>query len=258
MTQLRAGIKKEWLELSRTWRLLGLLLAFFGLAVADPLLMRGMAFLMKILQDSPSMAMLDGMPEIFNQEIGVSAFVGDCASTAGLVTLLLLMRTAGGEQKKRCTVIPITLGFSRETYIYAKFLVYPPFIFLLTLASYFLSYGVSSLVFPHHLGISEIILPAFCLAFFMAYQVCLYLGLGCATGKAGIFVAVLYLISSLVPTVLNTAGWNRYNPYALIPFGANFNNPDPIEASVCIGIAVTLSLVSLVLSTMVFRKKKLV
>ena len=45
MLQLKAGVKKELLEISRTYRLIALVLVFVGFGVLDPVIIRGVVFL---------------------------------------------------------------------------------------------------------------------------------------------------------------------------------------------------------------------
>lgn len=264
MRQLTAGVKKEWLELSRTHRLIALLLTFVGFGVLDPLVIRGVGFLLKIMNSVPELSELEGMPGmslslVMNQSMGLSAFVGDCVNTCLLVAFLLLMRAAGGEQKKRNCIIPITLGFDRECYIYAKFLVYPPLAMLLTFAGFFTAYGASALLFSREtIPLSKVLLPALALALFIAFQVSLLLGLGCATGKAGIWVAVLYGSTTLLNMALSMLGKNQYNPYALIAHASNFESIEAADYAVSAGIAVAVCFLAAVGSAIRFKRKKLV
>ena len=108
MMQLKAGIKKEWLELCKTGRLLGILLVIIGLSVFDPVMIRFLALLMEVFQDAPSMASLEALSGVFGQQTALASYAADCVSTGLLVVFLLLMRTAGGEQKRRSVVIRLS------------------------------------------------------------------------------------------------------------------------------------------------------
>ena len=46
--QIRAGLKKEWLQFTRTFRLGGVLLATLSFALAEPLLLWGMQALLSL------------------------------------------------------------------------------------------------------------------------------------------------------------------------------------------------------------------
>ncbi len=259
MLQLKAGIKKEWLELCKTGRLLGILLIILGLSLFDPIMIRFLALLMEVFQDAPSMSSLEALSGVFGQQTALASYAADCVSTGMLVVFLLLMRTAGGEQKRRSVVIPLTLGFDRDAYLYAKFLVYPPLVFISVLLGVCTAYGTTLLLFTHQIGFVDILLPALALGVYFAMQVCLLLGCGCATGKAGIFVAILYLLHTILTTALGTLGWNRYNPFALYTFGSNFTSaPDLVDYSISIGLAVVVCFAAVLFSSLLFRKKKLV
>lgn len=264
MGQLKAGVKKEWLEVCRTHRLTALLLTFVGFGILDPLLIRGLGYLLQLMNSIPELSGLELDPGVtmminMNQVMGISAFVGDSVNTGLLVTLLLLMRTAGGEQKKRNCLIPITLGFDRECYIYAKFLVYPPLAMALAFVGFATAYGVSALLFTGELiPLTDALLPALALALFMAFQVSLLLGLGCATAKAGIWVAVLYGVMTILNMALGVLGRNQYNPYALMIHATRFEDIPLGDYAVSAGLALTVCFLSAVSSAMFFRRKKLI
>ena len=260
MLQLKAGVKKELLEISRTYRLLALILVFVGFGVLDPVIIRGVVFLLDLMNEVPelNMSQMQGLG-LLGQSAGMSAFVGDCINTCLLVSFLLLMRTAGGEQKKRNCIIPITLGFDRECYIYAKFLVYPPLMMVLSAAGFYTAYGVSAILFPDdRIPFANTLLPVLALMLFIAFQVSMLLGFGCATGKAGIWVAILYGTTTLLNMALGMIGKNQYNPYALITHATRFEEVNAADYGVSAGIAVAVCFVMAVGAATLFKRKKLV
>jgi hypothetical protein len=91
---------------------------------------------------------------------------------------------------------------------------------------------------------------------FVTFQVCLLLCLGNITAKAGMWVAILFFGSTLINLILGTLGYNQYNPYALPTHALSFPT-DLVDASVSIGVAITLCFISAVAAATVFRKKKL-
>ena len=162
-----------------------------------------------------------------------------------------------GEQKRRSCIIPLTLGFDRETYIYAKFLVLPTLAFLLSFLGYLTAYGVSSLLFSDFISFPSVLPAAFALAMFMAFQICLFLCIGCSTGKAGIAVAAVYLTNTLLSLILSTLDKNYYNPWALLRAAGEFEVADPGEYAVCFGSAIALSFVCAVVTAARFKHRKM-
>lgn len=255
--QLKAGVRKEWLELLKTGRLAGILGIILGLAILDPVMIRGIAWIMELLEKSPSLSMLESLSGAFVQDTALASFAADCGSTALLVVFLLLMRTAGGEQKRRSIVIPITLGMDRESYIFAKFLVYPVVVFVGTLLGYSLAYGLSALLFTSNLTVGAVLPAAVALALYMTMHTCLLLGIGCATGKAGIAVVILYLLHTILTTALGALDWNHYNPLAMFRFAGIFENIDWADYCISIGITIAVCFASAVVSALLFQRKKL-
>lgn len=251
--QLGVGIKKELMELFCTKRWLAFLIPALYCVLIDPL----MALV------TPKLLEVMGMGELAlqfpsGQAYGMQMFAADFCSTGVLVFLLAMMKTAGGDQKGKTCVIPICNGFGRTVYISAKFIVYPAFLLLWSIVCYLAAYGYTALLFEERLPFAEVLLPMFGMALFTAFCGTMMLALGCMTGKGGISAAVVIGLVMLVPSILSMLQINRYNPMALMAFASGVGKEQTAEFFISAATAVGGGALLWLLTTAVFRRKKLV
>jgi len=219
--QTKAGFKKEALAFFRTSKFLIIALVILGLGTLSPLLITAMGSLMDSMSDLYDEMGMDvsDMTTILTSStsIGVSSTVGDITGIGLMVFLLLIMKAAGGEQKKRTVIIPRSAGLRSFGYIFPKFIIYPLSAFVLAIISMFISWGISYLVFDYNdITFSGVLLGGVLSGVCMMFYVCFHLALGTATGKAGMSAAVCIGASMLLPNIfaLTTTEY-MFNPFAL-------------------------------------------
>ncbi|MBQ2799419.1 MAG: ABC transporter permease [Ruminiclostridium sp.] len=226
-----AGIKKELKLFTRGFRLWGILLAVVGIALMYP----GMYKLIEIMADMLKMMsaeagvsadeavssiteMMDTLAALYGGSLSnVGFFTGIVSFTAEgfLIMALLLMATAGGEQKKRSVIMPNCAGLTPAGYVVPKFAMYPAIIGILGFVGVILTALFSQLMFGDAIPFENVAFSGGCVAFYLVFMISVYFLFGIATGKPGIGVVVMYFGSALLPTLLNAFDINKYNPFAL-------------------------------------------
>ncbi len=251
--QLRYGIKKEWLEFFGTKRWLAIVLPALFFVIADPL----MAYFMPQLMEAMGMQELAAQfPPV--QAVALQTFVSDFLQMGVLALTLAMMRTAGGDQKNRSCVIPICSGFSRSTYILAKFILYPAMAFAVSVVSYLAVYGYTLFLYDERLAFTDALLPLLAFGVFFAFAAVLMLALGCMTGKGGISAVIVFIGITFVGTILSLLKLNRYNPLALMGFSAGVGEDAVLECWLSVLITLLLGVALYFVTAAVFRKKRLV
>lgn len=249
--QIKAGITKELQQFSRTFKMWGLIIAFIAFAIIDPLIIKGTDVLINNIdydnmftyeiednaQDMNRDAAKDGFfntsinfdmdmqqsLDIFssrtNASTAYSVGMSDLSGSVLLIMLLLLMSTAGGEIKKRNTIIPMTSGLQPINYIIPKFIIYPLFIMLMSILSAFICAGTSLIFFPDSsqtlLSIPIVLTGAIALGFYLIFNMSILFAFGICTGRAGIGVLVVYISSIILPVIFSVFEANKFHPYAL-------------------------------------------
>ncbi|MCL1823172.1 MAG: hypothetical protein FWG44_03120 [Oscillospiraceae bacterium] len=213
-SQLKACFKKEFLAFFRTKKLIILSCVFIGLAIINPVLLKGMDSIL----DMPEMQAAGLTKEsAYTALDGITEAVSNFSSTGLLVFLLVINSFAGGEQKKRSIIIPNCSGLSSFGYLFPKFIVYPLTAFLLTVWGTLVSSGVSSLIFSEgSIEFIKVLCSGVLMGIFVMFYICLHLTLGTATGKAGMSSAVCFVSSVFLPAIFLALGSDlSYNPFGL-------------------------------------------
>jgi len=215
--QTKAGFMKEILALFRTKKFLILSLVLLGLGMLSPLMLFALDSILSIY-DTVGIDMSDlagGMTS--TSSTGVFSSVGDITGIGLIVFLLLINRAAGGEQKKRAVIIPRSAGLRSFGYIFPKFIIYPLTAFVLTIATLFVSWGFSALLFDtDNLTFTKVLTAGILTGVCMMFYVCFHIALGTATGKAGMSAAVCIGASLILPSIFAlTSEDYMFNPFAL-------------------------------------------
>jgi len=246
--QTKASFKKEFLAYFRTNTFLILACVIIGLAVFSPLLMAGMGALMDAMSDiydemGMDVADLTGMLGE-SASFGLAFSVESITGTGLIVMLLLLNRTAGGEQKKRAMIIPKSSGLRSFPYIFPKFIIYPLSALVFAVAAMLLSYPISVLLFDvNDASMGGVLLAGALSGVSLMFYVCLHLALGTATGRAGMSAAVCISLSVILTLVFSTIGLDyMYNPFALTMLAGTAVYSDVVPAgSELIDIGITVA-----------------
>lgn len=241
----KAGMKKEALLFIRSFRLWGVLLALCLFAIVDPLLMRGIQFFAQNVN-------VEAMGEVttslgsFNGIDGMYAIVtalADMRGTGILICMLVMMGTAGGELKKRATIIPNCSGLTPQAYLLPKFVFYPIFIFAATILAGLLSIAVSAVAFGGAFDMAALMGGFLLNSLYMVFLIVVYLCVGLSTARAGIAVAVLYCSSTILQLFFMGFGIDKYQPFALVSESSQLISGGQTDAlDITVSVVVTLLL----------------
>lgn len=239
--KLSSALKKEFMYFSRTFRMFGVIFAIVIFAFADPVMIKGMGFLMNSLidvaeeQSEAAIAAGDEESVIFSEEdrAALSVFsdldasgmmsmsIGDFTSTAVLIVLLIMMGPSGSEQKKRSIIIPRCAGLTPNMYVTPKFIIYPLTGFLTGFLSMFICAGVTSLLFEGAIDMGMLALAAVSVGLYISFVMILELTIGICSEKPGVSVITVLAATTLVPTLLSSFRIDKFNPFALPTIAMN-------------------------------------
>lgn len=221
--QIKAGLKKEWLQFTRTFRLGGIILAIASFALADPL----MYWAMNLLLDGISTAQtavadtgaldIGEVASVFNNAgVVFSMTMAEFCSTSTLIFMLILMSPCGGEQKKRATIIPSCTGLGTLEYLIPKYIIYPAAIFVVTLASCMMAGGICNLMFTDGaIDAGMMFLAAVLCAVYLTFILVVYMSIGLCTSRPGVVTVFMYIGVSIVQIFLNQLGLTKFHPLTL-------------------------------------------
>ncbi len=223
--QIKAGLKKEWFQFTRTFRLGGILLAILSLAVADPLILGGVRLLGEMLINSDIPASIAAsadyginLDELLGGSMAglfYSSAMADLCSTSMLIIMLVLMSPCGGEQKKRATIIPSCTGLGTFEYLLPKYLIYPAAVFVTAFAGCCISGVISNLLCDDSISAGIILLEALMCSVYMVFELVIYMSIGLCTNRPGIVTVFMYVGFSVVEMILEGLGLTDYHPFTL-------------------------------------------
>jgi len=220
-TQTGASFKKEFLAFFRTRTFLTIALVIVGLAIVIPLMVTGMGLFMGEMSEFYEELGTDvtGMTEALSESaiIGVQSSIESISSVGLIITVIMLNKFAGGEQKRRSIIIPRSSGLRSFAYIFPKFIIYPLSILILSIAGAFTSWLISIPLFTeNNLTANGVLLAGVLTGVTLMLYVCFHLTLGTATGKAGMSSAICITMAFILPGVLSQiVDGNLYNPFTL-------------------------------------------
>ncbi len=257
--QIRYGFKKEWLQFSRTFRLGGILIAIFSFALADPLMYMALNVMMNYMSNidysqmtaslgmgtgADAFEMVSGM--INDSGLIFSMTMTDLCAMSLLIIMLILMSPAGGEQKKRATIIPSCCGLKYFNYLVPKFVIYPLTVFGGTFLATMTTGGLCNILFQeNHVDFGMMLLAAFLCAVYAAFITTVYLSIGLCTSKPGVVTVLVYLGTSLVEIILTSLDLTKFHPFTLRAlvttemFMGDFELSENI-ASICVGTLLSI------------------
>ncbi len=269
-----AGIKKEFKLFTRGFKMWGILILIVGIAAAYPLLYKSMeAMTDQLAQMSSQMgaemdstvgsmnAMMDELAMLYGGSmagVGFYTALSSFTSEGFLVIALLLMATAGGEQKKRSVIIPNCAGLTPAGYVMPKFIIYPLLMALLTFGGTLLTAVISDALFEGSVAMENVLFSGVCVSLYMLFMISIYFLFGLCTGRPGIGVVVMYLGASLIPILLSAFNIDSYNPFALRDMlMTQYADADMNNFILSIVVTVTLSVICCVLSLLVATLRKI-
>lgn len=233
--QVAASFKKEFLLFSRTGKLLIICIVFIAFAILEPLLIKGMkAFsvwydqvITTVSEETDtemSINMESLMDTAYGEEpttsIGVLQACSDFQAIDLFVLLIVLNLAAGGEQKKRSTIIPSCSGLRSFSYTFPKFIIYPIFAFLITIVAMLCSYICSILIFTiNDLSIFHVLLSGCFMGLYLAFFTTVHLFIGISTSRPAVSAIICIAASMILPSLLTIMQIaDKFNPFGLINF----------------------------------------
>lgn len=227
---IKAGFLKEWQLTARTGRFIGILIAFLAFSLIDPISIKVMMpfaeFYDSIIGElseatgaAIDISMVSLMEAAYGSSpaasMGLAQAMVSFSGTSMIIIFFVLMLPAGGEQKKRSTIIPGTAGLSLFAYALPKFVLYPCIGFVTAVLAMLLAGGVSSVLFVNDLALSAVLLGGVFLGVQVAFYVCLLLCIGVCTGRGGLAAIVCFVASMFLPSILSMFGVaDKFNPFA--------------------------------------------
>lgn len=236
---LKTGIKKEFMFFTRSFRMLGIIIAAVVFAAASPLLMKLSSVMLGSIGDmtaedfggnnsytsqqvsytaaNPMDEMLDMFNDDYMVEMSVLSSYGDLTNTLMLIFMLVTMYSAGGELKKRSMIIPRNAGLTTKLYLLPKFIIYPLSVAVFAFCGILLSGGITALLFSHaefKIHFDRLVLMGIGAAVYDAFIASAYFALGLCTAKAGIATIIMYGGSTILSLLFQAFGANKFHPYA--------------------------------------------
>lgn len=274
---IKAGIKKEFMLFSRGFRLIGVIITIIGISLMYPLLYKSMEMMAGHIADMGQQiggeaqdqvtgavdsinGMMGSLATMYGGSMAAVGFktgVSSITSTGFLIISLLLMSTAGGEQKKRSIIIPDCAGLTPAGYVMPKFIVYPAMIGLLSFLGGMTTGGISNLIYNNELNINDIIFSSLCAAIYMLFMTALYFLIGLSTGRPGISVIIVYGGSTIIPILLQSLDIDRYNPFTLQSLLiSSYNDADMNNFILSTVVAFILSVICCLLALMIMTLRR--
>lgn len=231
--KLSSALKKEFMYFSRTFRMFGVIFSIMIFALADPVMIKGVGWMMNSLIETVEET--SAGEEVFTEDdvAALSSFsdmdasgmmamsIGDFTSTAVLIVLLIMMGPSGSEQKKRSIIIPRCAGLTPNMYVTPKFILYPVTGFLSGFLGMFSCAGVTSLLFEGAIDMGMLALAAVSVGLYIAFAMILELTLGICTERPGVSVITVLAATSIIPTLLSSFRIDKFNPFALPSIAQN-------------------------------------
>lgn len=262
---------------SRGFRLIGVIITIIGISLMYPLLYKSMEMMAGQIADmgqqiggeaqdqvtgavdsiNGMMSSLEAMYGGSMAAVGFKTGVSSITSTGFLIISLLLMATAGGEQKKRSVIIPNCAGLTPAGYVLPKFIVYPVMIGLFSFLGGMATGGISNLIYNNELNINDIIFSSLCAAIYMLFMTALYFLIGLSTGRPGISVIIVYGGSTIIPILLQSLDIDRYNPFTFQSLlMSSYNDADMNNFMLSTVVAFILSVICCLLALMIMTLRR--
>ena len=209
--QISAGLHKEWMFFYRNKRLLAVIIFYLVFALMNPLMARA-----AVSVGGEAMGFPDGMnigELVTLQKTFVESF--SMIFTAAIVTMFLISGAAGGEQKKRSIVMPQTAGLTAGGYVIPKFMLYPPVVFIMTIASAFAMNAACHYAFGESFGSEIVFVTATLYGLYAVFVFCMYMFLGISLGQPKLAVLYMFIADSLFGIMVSQFDIVKFTPWNL-------------------------------------------
>ena len=264
--QIKYGFRKEFYHFIRTFRMGGILIAVLSFALADPLMYRMLQYMVAMMEE---MGYDYGEVGTMYNEIMTAPMIhgmsmANICSSLLLVIMLVLMSPAGGEQKKRATIIPFTSGLEYGGYLVPKFVIYPLFTLVGTFVAAIVSGLLCNALFTDPVSPAMLLLAAICAGLFNAFIIVVYFTIGLCTSHPAVTTISVFIGISLVQIILNALQLDDFNPFTLLNLAAGGLYSDGFVlseniANISVAVALTLVISGLLylLTYAVLKSKKI-
>lgn len=283
--QLRYSFKKEISQFFRTFVFLGMALAIFGFAIANPLMAKfsGILFREMDKMSAPTQAaqisvsvpeegegLLGGigigeMADFYNN--GAMMFATSLVSFASyslLIVMLVMRSTSGGEQKKRAMIVPLCSGLQNKNYLIPKFIIYPLSSFAMTFLGGLLSGGLCNALFDNgKIGFGMIEIGSLLMAIYIMFVITVYMSLGLCTSRPGIMTGAVFVGQMILQSFLEGIRLEGYQPFALVTAvnrmfaSENYLSENTANILVSAGLALVISVLMYFLALGVLNAKRI-
>lgn len=213
------------------------------------------------LQDS--LDLMDSMSSMFTKDYAFASTMAECYSLSLLIVMLVLMTTAGGEMKKRSTIIPDCSGLEPFNYITPKFILYPITVFVTTMVGTLIAYGMCSALFEGELDLLTCLGSGALTGGYLVFMIVLMLTIGLCTSKPGIATICVFIGSSILPILLSSMELIKFSPFALrfvaqdMTMGGYRDNDFALNVAVSIVITLVLCVVFYWITGVVLKARKI-
>lgn len=273
---IKAGIKKELLSFSRTFKMWAILITIIAFAFIDPALIKLIGTLgasisqaqapdvsqqsiVSTSSDAGELTSSLDLGSLSSPEYAIASTLGDLTGLCFLILMLLLMPAAGGELKKRATIIPNCSGMTPGHYLIPKFIFYPLFVFAASFVAVICAGFMAGALFGRMPEFGNILLLGAMTGVYMIFAVCLYLCLGLSTSKAGMAVAVSYVGTTILELLFTGFGAEKFTPFALRTEALSvlYGEIDAVNILGSMGVLLVLSLIFFFVTMMVLSAKRI-
>jgi len=233
MSQIKTGLWKEWLFLSRSLKFLGLALAFIIASLMNPVLTKLMLLMGDLYEDMPGMEDMGAMLTTFEGEGGlfysyistIGMFSMSFLPPMVLVIVMLLFGGAcGGEQKKRSIILPQTMGLTPSGYVLPKFILFPTIVFMFTFLSLALTNVVCGLLLGYSYSSEIIITTGVLTSSSITFLLCLYMFFGISLAQPRMAIIYVLAANAVFPAINMIFNLDRFTPWSLEIMSAGIIN----------------------------------
>lgn len=281
--QLKYSFKKERALFFRRYHFLGIVLAVFGFAIANPLMLKAIDVMREMteqMQQPTQTAQIAAASNGLSGAGGLEAMMGmfqsaafvfsytlvQLASYSLLIIMLVIRSAAGGEQKKRAMIVPLCSGLKNKNYLVPKFVIYPLATLAITFFGGLIAGGLCNAMFKFdHVGFDMVAFGALIMAVYLAFIVTVYLSLGICSSRPGLMVGAVYLGQTFLQYFLDARGLSDYQPFTLISAaGIIFTAGEDFDLSAklpsiytAMGLCVVIGVLMFLLALGVLNAKKI-
>lgn len=294
--QLKYSFKKEFAHFIRGFKLLGIALAIFGFALFCPVMFKTAGDILEQMNDATTpefgtefgMAMIstdeapiaEADPDADSEDLGLgdmAAIYGSATSVfsislvnlatySTLVIMLIMMKPAGGEQKKRAMIVPLCCGLEYKNYLTPKFVIYPLSVFAMSFLGGLMTGGLCSSMFANdNIPAGTLALASLMIAVYIAFVITVYLAVGLCSSRPGVMVGVVFLGQMILPSLFAGMGLTDYQPFALLnlvsalssPEHSNILSDNTANILVSMGISIVIGILLYFVTLAVLNSKRI-